>query len=95
MFALLCSVLVHRKPPNQESKCCLKNALTLLDGGSTLEPVPDWTDTGHPAYGLIYGLLKTQFGVDGVRGVNNPSHVVKFLVKLSQLLNLLSTFSKT
>ena len=54
------------------------SALTLLHGGSKLEPIPDWADTSHPAYGVIYGDIKLQLVVDGVQGVQNPSHVYKF-----------------
>jgi hypothetical protein len=53
----------------------------------TLEPFPDWTDR-HPD-GHIYGLLKTQLGVDGVQGVRNPSHVVSFFLDFAQTTLLL------
>ena len=76
----------------QEKESLTINALALLDSELTLEPFPDWKDAGHPVYGVIYGLLKTQLGVDGVRGVMNPSHVVDFVVSLTKQLYALSTF---
>jgi hypothetical protein len=86
------SILFLVNHSEQEKERLPRNALALLDGGSTLEPFPDWKDAGHPAYGVIYGLLKTKLGVDGVRGAMNPSHVVDFVVSLTKQLYALSTF---
>ena len=82
-------------PREQQEIVPPKNALALLHGGSMHEPIPDCTDVGHPAYGIIYKALKTQHTADRVKGVDHPTQACKFLVRLSKFRTWFPLSEKT
>ncbi len=60
---------------------------SVLCTQSSMGPLPDWVDEGHPAYTELYRLLKGHLvEVDGIKGLMNPTHGLKFLKRLVKLL---------
>ena len=85
------SLSVWVRPPLQvvETPTALSSVLVRT---SSIEPFPQWVDSGHPAYTLLYDLLKQQLEEDGIKGFKNSTHGMNILKRTVKLLYSLSTF---